>query len=80
MQAPALPNDKILKNDLDQFKLELLQKINRRFLEESDKETSLKLKNEDSHMIKPEVYVDNISEDGLDENNKKDSMESLMAE
>ena len=80
MQAPALPNDIILKNDLDQFKLELLQKINRRFLEESDKETSLKLKNEDSHMIKPEVYVDNISEDGLDENNKKDPMESLMAE
>jgi hypothetical protein len=55
---PSVRDDVIHKEDLDQFKLELLQKINSRFLEEDDKEKSLASSNVQDEIITPEKFED----------------------
>lgn len=75
---PTVRDDVIHKEDLDQFKLELLQKINSRFLEEEDdKEKSLDSSKTKDEIITPEKFEDDTTSMVFDAS-IKDPME-LMA-
>lgn len=63
-------NDIIHKNDLDQFKLELLSKINSRFLDEDDKEKTELANKLPDDMITPEKFDDDSTSMVFDSTNK----------
>ena len=63
-------NDIIHKNDLDQFKLELLSKINSRFLDEDDKEKTELTNKLPDDMITPEKFDDDSTSMVFDSTNK----------
>ena len=71
-------NDVIHKNDLDQFKLELLSKINSRFLDEDDKEKTDGGKKVSEDMITPEKFEDDSTSMVFDSSNK-DPLEQMIA-
>ena len=73
---PVVRDDVVHKEDLDQFKLDLLQKINSRFLED-DKEKSLDSSKVKDEIITPEKFEDDTTSMVFDES-IKDPME-LMA-
>jgi hypothetical protein len=72
-----MPNSVVRQEDLDQFKLEILQKINRRFFENDDKEKTNKSLDSDEHQIKPESFESDVL---LDRKAMREPLEQLMAE
>jgi len=77
--APSFRDDVIHKTDLDEFKLELLQKINSRFLEEDDKEKSLESSKVRDEIITPEKFEDDSTSMVFD-TSIKDPMEHMAAD
>jgi hypothetical protein len=73
-----MPSNVIRKEDLDQLKVEILSKINRRFFENDEKKKNKSL-DEDEHLIQPEKYgqYDDML---LDKRSTREPLEQLMAE
>jgi hypothetical protein len=68
----------VTQEDLDQLKVEILNKINRRFFENDDIQKKNKSLDEDEHLIQPEKY-DKCSM-LLDKKTSREPLEQLMAE
>jgi hypothetical protein len=72
-----MPGNSIKQEDLDQLKAEILNKLNRRFFENDNKNKKSKSLDEDEHLIQPEKYDDML----LDKmSNTKENMDQLMAD
>ena len=79
IQQPTVqvPTNAISQDQLDQFKLEILQKL--RFIENDDKEKSTKSLDSDEYQIQPENY-DRADQDVLlDRKINRDPFEQLTA-
>lgn len=76
--VPVVRDDVVHKEDLDQFKLDLLQKINSRFLED-DKEKSLDSSKVKDEIITPEKFEDDTTSMVFDES-IKDPMEHMAGD
>jgi len=74
-----VPTNAIRQEDLDQLKVEILNKINRRFFESEGKEKKNKSLDEDEHLIQPAKY-DQCDDMLLDKRSTREPLEQLMAE